>query len=239
MSSSDKIVLITGANRGVGLGIAKVFLAKGWTVVAAVRNPTTMPALEGKLITVKVEAASYTDATEAVEELKTKHNITRLDVVIANAGISDSWTHLNKIKPAILDRHYEVNVRGPLVLYQAVYPLLQEGAKFTVISSLLGSNSMGPEWRGFGGGLYGAAKAAVNYLVREIHFEEPKLTAFIIFPGFVETDMGRVAAASFGIEKTPQIVDEVTPLIFDLIEKATKETHGGLLWNYDGEKGAW
>ncbi|WVQ81960.1 hypothetical protein IAT38_004087 [Cryptococcus sp. DSM 104549] len=237
--SADKIVLITGANRGVGLGLTKVYLAKGYTVVAAVRNPATFPALEGKVIPVKIESVSYTDAAEAVEELKTKHNITRLDIVIANAGISQDWAGLKTIKPTILDQHYEVNVRGPLVLYQAAYPLLKEGAKFVVISSALGSNSLGPEFRGHGGGVYGATKAAVNYLVRDIQFEEPQLTAFTIHPGFVDTDMGKVGAAHFGIERAPQSVEEISPLIFDLVEKATKETHGGLLWHYDGEKGAW
>ncbi|WVQ81964.1 hypothetical protein IAT38_004091 [Cryptococcus sp. DSM 104549] len=236
MSASAKTVLITGANRGIGLGIAKIYLAKGWTVVAAVRDPSKLPQLEGNVIPVKIEAISLTDAKEAVEELKTKHNITHLDLVIANAGISQDFDAIKTIDLDVLEQHHAVNVRGPVVLFQAVAPLLQEGGKFVVISSSLGSNSI-QHLPAFG--VYGASKAAVNYLVRSIHFEEPTLTAFTVHPGMVATDMGNAAAARFGLPSAPQTVDEIAPQVVYVIDSATRETHGGYMWHFDGKKGEW
>ncbi|WVQ81961.1 hypothetical protein IAT38_004088 [Cryptococcus sp. DSM 104549] len=236
MSPSSKIVLITGANRGIGLGITKIYLSKGWTVVAAVRDPSAFPKLDGTVIPVKVDSLSLTDAKEAVEELKTKHGITHLDVVIANAGISENFNDVKALDIDVLDKHHFVNVRGPVVLYQAVYPLLGEGSTFTVISSYLGSNSV-EHFPALAA--YGASKTAINYIVRNIHFEEPKFTAFTIHPGHVDTDMGKEGAKFFGIANAPQTVEEISPQVVDLIESATRDTHGGYMWHYDGEKGAW
>ncbi|WVQ81963.1 hypothetical protein IAT38_004090 [Cryptococcus sp. DSM 104549] len=227
-TASSKTVLITGANRGIGLGIAKIYLSKGWTVIAGVRTPDTFPKVDGNIIIVKIDSLSLTDAKDAVEELKTKHNITHLDVVIANAGISESYNDISVVDIAAFEKHFDVNVRGPVVLYQAVYPLLQDGATFTVISSYLGSNSV-EHWKALGA--YGASKTAINYVVRNIHVEEPKLKAFTIHPGMVDTDMFTAGAHYYGKPKGPQSVEEISPQVVNVIDNATRETHGGYMWH--------
>ncbi|WVQ81967.1 hypothetical protein IAT38_004094 [Cryptococcus sp. DSM 104549] len=226
-SHTNKTILITGVSRGVGLGFAKVYLQKGWTVIAAVRDLSKLPKLEGKVIPVKIDSSSLTDAKEAIEELKTKHGITRLNIVLANAGHAESFGPARDYDIAGFDRIQQVNVRGPLVLYQAVYPLLQEGDKFVVVSSTLGCNS--PEHVPVFGA-YGTSKAAVNYLVRNMHFEEPKLTIFSIHPGWCTTDMGNNGAKIMGLEHAPQTVEEVSPAVYSLLESATRESHGGYMW---------
>ncbi|WVQ81965.1 hypothetical protein IAT38_004092 [Cryptococcus sp. DSM 104549] len=236
MSAPAKIVLITGANRGIGLGLAKVYLEKGWTVVAAARDLSKLPKLEGTVIPVKIDSGSLTDAKEAVEELKTKHNITHLDVVIANAGIAHGVNNVSHIDVAYFDKIQETNVRGPLILYQAVHPLLQEGAKFTVISSAIGANS--PDHLP-GYAAYATSKAAVNFLFRNAHFEEPKLTIFTISPGFVDTDMGHLGAQNMGLERATLDVEESVYAVVKLVDGATRETHGGYMWDYDGTKLPW
>jgi NAD(P)-dependent dehydrogenase (short-subunit alcohol dehydrogenase family) len=55
---------------------------------------------------------------------------------------------------------------------------------------------------------YGASKAAVNYIVRKIHFENPGLIAFPMSPGWVQTDMGNYGATSHGLESAPVTIDE-------------------------------
>ncbi|WVQ81970.1 hypothetical protein IAT38_004097 [Cryptococcus sp. DSM 104549] len=234
--SALRTVLITGVSRGIGVGFAKTYLEKGWTVIAAARDVSKIPKLEGKVIPVKIDSSSLTDAIEAVEELKTKHGITKLDVVIANAGIAVGVGPVSSFDLAELNPTLDVNVRGPVVLYQAVHPLLKEGAKFTVISSSVGSNS--PDHvPGFG--MYGSSKSAVNYLFRNAHFEEPNLTIFTIHPGWVATDMGNAGAKFQGLERAPQEVEEISPAVYNLIEEAKRETHGGYMWHFDGSKGEW
>ncbi|ODO07502.1 hypothetical protein L198_01081 [Cryptococcus wingfieldii CBS 7118] len=171
-NNQDNVIFITGTSRGIGEGIARHYLKEGWTVVAAVRSPEAAPRLEGKIIT-------------AVEELKTKHNITHFDIVVANSGVAASGAFLAQASPTEFDHIYKVNTRGPLVLYQATRPLLKDDGTFVVISSLAGSLNKDFLWEYIG--LYGASKAAVNYLTRTVHYEEPALKAFTINPGAVDT----------------------------------------------------
>ncbi|WVQ83392.1 hypothetical protein IAT38_005533 [Cryptococcus sp. DSM 104549] len=235
-ASASKTILITGANRGIGLALSKIFLQQGWTVVAAVRDLAKLPKLEGKVIPVKIDSASPTDALEAVEELKAKHGITHLDVALANAGIAGSAALAKTVTADEIDELNRVNVRGPVLLFQAVLPLLKDGDKFAVISSIVGANS---PVHYPGAAAYGATKAAVNFLTRSIHFEEPALTVFSIHPGWVDTDMGNAAAQLLGLPSTSEKLSDTAPAIVKLVTSATRDTHGGYMWRYDGSKADW
>nr|XP_018265606.1 uncharacterized protein I303_01976 [Kwoniella dejecticola CBS 10117]OBR87764.1 hypothetical protein I303_01976 [Kwoniella dejecticola CBS 10117] len=199
MSRNQKTVLITGANRGsnvltglldrLGFGLTKLFLSRGYKVIAAVRDISSMVKLDG-VIFVKIDAESLTDPKQAVETLQAEYGIKHLDIVIANSGICSDQDPISSIDPESFTHHFNINTRGPLTLFQAVRDLLipsKGGAegKFVVISSALGSIS----WEGHykGQTTYGTSKAAVNYLTRKIHFEEPELIAFNIDPGYFES----------------------------------------------------
>ncbi|WVQ71176.1 hypothetical protein IAR50_000701 [Cryptococcus sp. DSM 104548] len=237
-SNQDKVILITGTSQGIGEGIAKHYLKQGWTVVAAIRSPETAPKLEGNVIIVKADHSSLTDFKDAVEELKNKHHITQLDIVVANAGVTGSLGPLTTASSSNFDHVYQVNTRGPLLLYQATRPLLKDDGAFVVISSLAGSLQKTFFWEG--NGIYGASKAAVNYLTRTIHYEEPSLKAFSIHPGLVETNMARKALEMMGGSKPPglvtETVNEVVPGIVKVIATATKEDTSGWMWMNDGTK---
>ncbi|ODN75679.1 hypothetical protein L198_08136 [Cryptococcus wingfieldii CBS 7118] len=229
-------ILITGTSQGIGEGIAKHYLKQGWTVVAAIRSPEKGPNLEGSVITVKADQSSLTDFHNIIEELKTKHNITHFDIVVANSATAGSRALLTKASPTEFDYVYQVNTRGPLVLYQATRPLLKDNGTFVVISSLAGSLQRTFFWEDIG--LYGASKAAVNYLVRTIHYEEPTLKAFTIHPGSVNTKMSRETwDGDFSkLPIQPVTVDDVIPGIVKLIDTSTKEETSGWMWNNDGSK---
>ncbi|WVQ71177.1 hypothetical protein IAR50_000702 [Cryptococcus sp. DSM 104548] len=238
-NNQDKVILITGASQGIGEGIARHYLKQGWTVVAAVRSPQTAPKLEGKFITVKADQSSVTDFKDAVEELKTKHRITHLDIVVANAGVAGHDSLLADASISDYDYIMAVNARGPLVLYQATRPLLKDDGTFVVISGLGGSLQKSFFWERMG--LGGASKATVNHLTRTIHFEEPTLKALAINPGFVNTKMNRETFADkdgnypAGLP-LPSSVDEVVPGIVKVIDTATKEETSGWFWDNDGTK---
>jgi len=189
--------LITGANRGIGRGLVEALAKRpNTTVVAAVRNPETAKDLEAlstgssKVIVVKISSTSETDAKEAVELLKTKHGLTKLDVVVANAGIASSFGKLVDLPLSIVREHWEVNALGPLILFQAIFPLLEKSSdpKFiavsTAVASIGGMENLPVPFAG-----YGQSKAALNYITRKLHFEHENMTIFPISPGWVATEM--------------------------------------------------
>ncbi|WVW83199.1 hypothetical protein I302_105217 [Kwoniella bestiolae CBS 10118] len=219
MSTEQKTILITGANRGL----------KGYKVIAAVRDLSKIPAIDGLAAVVKIDSKESDDPANAIEELKAK-GINHLDIVVANAGISANHQLMRDADINSFDDHVAVNARAPLLLFKAVYPLLDKegGSKFIVISTGMSQNSV-EHFPNFG--VYGSSKAAVNYLTRQIHFEEPKLTSFLISPGWLDTDMGLAGAAAAGLSEPPEKMSVVIPQIVKLIENSDRETRGGYMWN--------
>ncbi|KAI3391436.1 hypothetical protein diail_7360 [Diaporthe ilicicola] len=135
---AHKIVLISGANRGLGKGLLERYLAKdGHTVIAAVRDPNhpTTKALadlptadQSRLIVVKVDSSVESDPLKAVQELSAQ-GIDHLDLVIANAGIAQVFPTVSELKIADLQAHIVPNVFGVVWLYQATLPLLRKSAQ--------------------------------------------------------------------------------------------------------------
>ena len=129
------IVLISGANRGLGKGLLELYLARpNHIVIAANRDPRhpTSRALDdlprgpgSRLLIVKVDASVESDSFEAVERLSTQ-GIDHLDLVIANAGVSYAFPKVSELKVADLLGHLMPNVFGVVWLYQATLPLLQK-----------------------------------------------------------------------------------------------------------------
>jgi NAD(P)-dependent dehydrogenase (short-subunit alcohol dehydrogenase family) len=127
------IVLISGANRGLGKGLLELYLARpNHIVIAANRDPSNtsslslkdLPAGEGsKLIVVKVDAAVESDPAAAVKELEAQ-GINHIDIVIANAGICTVLPKVSELKTKDMQAHFVTNVFGVVQLYQATLPLL-------------------------------------------------------------------------------------------------------------------
>jgi len=227
---SKPTVLITGGNRGIGLGFVKAFLDIGYTPIAAVRDPSKMDPISG-VIVVKYDAESKTSALEMVEELQSKHGIKQLGIVIANAAVYGSDTKVRTQDPDEVERVWRVNVLSPTLLYQATLPLLVKGSKFVIVGSRAGVLGVP---RGGGSPSYGQSKAGVHYLMRLIHYENPDLITFCILPGHLTTDMGNTAARTLGLEHPPRQLSETLPGMMKVITTATREEHSGLLCEWDG-----
>lgn len=196
--------VVTGANRGIGKGITETLLAHpNTTFIAAVRD-VEKPAKAlsniivgeaSKLIIVKIDATSETDALTAAEELKSKYGITKVDVLLFNAGLLDQLTPVLKTPAGQIRKHIEVNTIGPLLLLQAFVPLLEQSSapKFLLTSSSIATltNMENVPYPFFA---YGLSKSAANYLVRKAGFENPKLTTQAYNPGWcrlIRVVMGR------------------------------------------------
>ncbi|OCF32145.1 hypothetical protein I316_06301 [Kwoniella heveanensis BCC8398] len=240
---SGKTVLITGTNRGVGAELAKQYISKGYTVISAVRatekqaNLSPPGSSDSRHLIVKLDVASGESIKLAFEHIKDRLKIDRLDVVINNAAIGVTKENAFLVKdadPAKYSETFDVNLLGTLNLFTAAYPFLPKDGtgKFIALSTLAAVNSM-EHWPL--AGAYALSKNAVNYLTRQIHFEEKNLITFTVSPGWVDTDMGHEGAEAFGaVEGPPEKVAVTAPQIVNVIENGTREREGGRMINYDG-----
>lgn len=179
-------VLITGANRGIGLALTRQFTARGDRVVAVCR--TSSPDLDAT--GAQVESGVDVSDDTAVAALAQRLRDVRIDVLVLNAGILERES-LGSIDAAGFEsmrRQFEVNALGPLRVAQALLDHLAVGAKIGIITSRMGSVSDNSS-----GGRYGyrASKAAVNAIGKSLAVDlKPRgIAVFLLHPGYVATDM--------------------------------------------------
>jgi NAD(P)-dependent dehydrogenase (short-subunit alcohol dehydrogenase family) len=182
-------ILITGANRGIGLEFVKQYAADGADVIACCREPGKASELK-TIKGARVMALDVGDAA-SVEALKKDLGDTALDIIINNAGVSGP----REVKPGTLDVEVWLNVFhtnsvAPMLVAIALKPLLKKGKdkKLVTITSVLGSIAES------NGGMqpYRASKAAVNSLMHGLAKDWAKddIAIGIFHPGWVQTDMG-------------------------------------------------
>ncbi|ETS81068.1 hypothetical protein PFICI_06070 [Pestalotiopsis fici W106-1] len=254
--SSQKIYLVTGANRGIGKGLVAAYISEPETVViAAVRDPNhktsqslvLLPKATGSsLIIVKMDMQSSASISEAIDTLKTRHGIKNIDVVVSNAGIGEVTGRLVETPVSVIQRFIDVNTFGPLNLFKTCLPMLLESQspKFCIISSLAGSNNslntMLPT------APYNASKLMVTHFARWFAVEVPEVTTWSVHPGLVDTDMG-ITGVDAITKMQPEIgaslkcisTEESVAGLKTVIEGATKENTSGHFLNYDGAELPW
>ncbi|KAL5337414.1 NAD(P)-binding protein [Aspergillus crustosus] len=247
---ASTVYLITGASRGIGRALTESFIARpNTTVIAGVRDPNgdNSKSLENlpkgdtsHLITVRIDSKAFSDAATAVETLKNHHNITHIDVVIANAGICETPSPVLTTSLDVLREHIDVNTFGPLVLFQATYPLLIKSKKpvFVGVGSAMGSIG-GMEQRPWSNTAYGLSKVMLHYMVRKIHFENEGVVSFVADPGFPQTDMGQTSARHIGLDKAYHTVEETVKGVVKAIDGATRDSVGGQMRVWDESYFPW
>ena len=175
-------VLITGANRGIGLEFARQYSNDGWNVVATARHSS--PELDA--LGVRVEALDLSDA-DAVAAFPAKIG-EALDLFIANAGTNHPMNGDTADDARAWQTMMMVNAIAPYVLGKALLARMAEGGKMIAISS--GMGSIGDN----GGGWipYRTSKAALNMAWSSLALEaRPRGVACVLFsPGWVQTRMG-------------------------------------------------
>lgn len=181
-----KTVLITGANRGIGLALAQQFSARGDRVIAACRHSSDALEATGA----QVESGVDVTDDDALAGLAQRLGETRLDVLVLNAGIMEreAFGEIDADGWDAMRRQFEVNAMGPLRVAQAVSGHLADDAKIGIITSRMGSVADNGS-----GGRYGyrASKSAVNAIGKSLAVDlEPRgIAVFLLHPGFVSTDM--------------------------------------------------
>jgi norsolorinic acid ketoreductase len=249
MSANNTVYLVSGSTRGIGLGIVTDLVKRDNVLVfAGARDPEAatelkqLQTIHKNLHIVKLSSTSEEDAKTAAEQIE--RTAGKLDVVIANAGIAYSYINPGEVSLSDVREHFEVNTIGPLILYQATRNLLKKSSnpKFIVISTSAGSiaiqDKMPPA---FVGVAYGTSKAAVNYVTKRIHLEnhDSNLTAFVVHPGWVQTEMGNYGAKVFGMEKADITLQESIDGLLKVFDQASREGTGGKFLDYTGAEVAW
>ncbi|PWY64069.1 putative NADP(+)-dependent dehydrogenase [Aspergillus heteromorphus CBS 117.55] len=246
----NRIILVTGANRGIGKGFVAQYLAQpDTTVIGTVRDTssekvqdlTTLPKGPGSdLIVVALNVDNPSSVTEAASVLQTQHHIEHIDVVIANAGICNHWGPVQEMTDSDVLSHFEVNALGPLRMFKAMASLLQKASapKFVYISTLLASLQAIEQVPSLTTA-YGMSKVAGNFLVKKIEAENKHLITLSIDPGLVQTEMGSRNAQLVGLENAPVTVEDTVRGITTQIDAATKSTTSGQFVNYSGERVPW
>lgn len=217
------IVLVTGANRGIGLQLCKQLAERGDAVIAVCREASDeLSELDVRLID-GIDVSSGT----AVETLRQELDGQPIDVLINNAGILRRDT-FGDIDYDIMTEQYRVNTLGPLRVTEALADNLHEGSKVAIVSSRVGSI----EDNGSGGNYgYRASKAAVNMIGTNLKHELlPRgIAVAILHPGLVATDM----TGGSGIAPA----DSARGLI-ERVDELTLENTGGF-WHAEGYTLPW
>lgn len=229
-------VLVTGANRGLGLEFTRQYLARGATVYAACRQPGQALALNHlaaeqpsklKLLPLDVSRPASIQALRNELALLTD----RLDRLINNAGILVRGERYGQLDADAMARSYQTNAIGPVLLAQACTDLLAKGesARIANISSGLGSIS-GVD--GFNSPSYNASKAALNMWTRLLaQTLNPRgVLCFALRPGWVRTDMGGEGAPLDASESVAGMIGQ--------FEQAGPEDQASLL-GHDGSRTPW
>lgn len=186
--TAPRSILIIGASRGLGLGLASEFAAQGWAVTATVRS-AAQPALQA-LPGVRVEQLEMTDPS-SLEQLAVRLSGQRFEVIFVNAGVAGPAHHSTaQANAEEMGQLFLTNAVAPLRVAERLLPnLAAEHGLIVFMSSILGSIEAGA---GLGMPLYGASKAALNHLVQCFVRDQdnPQLGVLLMHPGWVRTDMG-------------------------------------------------
>ena len=202
MQTAQKIALITGANKGIGLQTARDLGKAGWTVVLGARSPELGHAAETKLRQEKLDARFVELDVIALQTIsaaasKIEKEFGRLDVLVNNAGVNDRQDGLpSLVSLDAVERVMRTNFLGTVAVTQAMLPLIRKSAagRIVNVSSGLGSitRNSNPEWdlqyELLG---YCSSKAALNMFTVQLAFELKKegITVNSIAPGYTATDM--------------------------------------------------
>jgi NAD(P)-dependent dehydrogenase (short-subunit alcohol dehydrogenase family) len=213
----NRIALVTGANQGVGLQVAKELVADGVTVLVGSRDLERGEAAANEIgpgaIAQQIDVTDSASITAAAERIRAEFG--RLDLLVNNAAISNASPARGSLDPAEYAKTrypsavsidevrtvWETNVFGVLAVYQAMLPLLRESsdARIVNVSSGVGSLASNADpaypYRAIYGPIYPASKAALNAitLAMMIELESTGIKVNLVSPGFTSTNLNAFA----------------------------------------------
>ena len=236
-------VLVTGANRGIGLELARNYAERGWAVIATARKPEKadeLNAIAKANPKVSVERLDVLDQAQ-VDALANKYKDTPIDVLLNNAAI------LGAKEPQVLGdydmdlflRVMNTNVAGPLRLTQAFLENVaaSDQKKIVAITSTQGSltltnNASIP--------FYNSSKSALNMVMRSVHaaVKDQGITVALVSPGAVDTQMMRTALAGAKFQMRLLTPADSAEAVINVIDQYGLELSGTFM-SHRGAKIPW
>ncbi|MQF70624.1 SDR family oxidoreductase [SAR202 cluster bacterium AD-812-D07_MRT_10900m] len=235
-------ILLTGANRGIGLELVRQYVSDGWTVIATCRDPESasdLTAISGNITIRKLDVQQYDHISQLAAEIRE----TPIDVLFSNGAIGaprdpdDSSVTFGDIDVPLLLDYFRTNTIGPIKLTEAFLPnVLASVQKKIVFMSSRGASLTErgnlPHHKPGGNYSYRVSKAALNAASRSLAFDlRPQgVTVLTLNPGWVRTRMGGDDAdlsVSFSVENMRRIIHSSN----------LEET--GSFFEYDGTALSW
>lgn len=230
--SEKPTVLIIGASRGLGLGLSREYLRRGWNVLATVRRGSGQTALHELKRASDALEIEYVDITkpDEVEDLCVRCGDRSFDLLFVNAGVTnDPQKTIGEVSTEEFVRVMVTNALSPMRIVERMVEYVRPDGMVAVMSSELGSvadNTTG------GWEVYRGSKAALNTLMRSLVARRAgdTRTFYVVAPGWVRTEMG-------GPEALLDIETSI-PGVVEALERR-RGTHGLVFANYRNEILPW
>ena len=226
-------VLVTGSNRGIGLGFAAHYAQSGWNVIATARSPgraDELKQLADAHNNLVIEELDVTDVDE-ITGISEKYRGVPVDLLINNAGILGDMAaqNLGAYDYDTFEQVMAVNVFGPMKVSEAFADNVAMSEQKKIVTITSGAAIVSTPARFAGMQFYGISKAAVNKAMRGVQAElrDRGVIVAIISPGGVQTDMLEEAFGGNSSNFNAQTVEEAVTAIAKVI--------GGLDSSYNGE----
>ena len=229
------IALITGANRGLGLEFARQYLADGWEVYGACRDPDSASELHRladasghKLRILALDVTDPASIKAAAAELDGQ----AIDLLLNNAGVGGARGQtIGNIDYDAWAKVLDVNTMGPLRVSEAFVEHVARSERKLIVTLTSGMSSISDNTSG-GSIAYRSSKAAVNMVMRSLAIDLAPggITCVVVNPGWVRTDMGGPHASltpAESVMRLRHLIDTLGP------------AQSGKFFNHDGREYAW
>lgn len=226
----DKVVLVTGADGGLGSNVTQAFLDAGAAVVGTSRKIQQSAFRNPRFTAVPAELSTFEDAKKLVDPIVARFG--RIDVLAHTVGGFAGGQSVAETDDATFRRMFDVNLNSLFHMLRAAVPVLRQTGKGRIIA--IGSRAAlepGP-----GVGAYSASKAAMVSLIRTVALEnkDAGLTANVILPGTIDTPANRGVMANADFSKWVR-PSTIAGLITWLAGDAGKDVNGAVIPVYGSE----
>jgi NAD(P)-dependent dehydrogenase (short-subunit alcohol dehydrogenase family) len=226
----DKVVLVTGANGGLGRYVTQALLDAGATVVGVSRRIQQSDFDSPAFTALPAEISTAVGAKSMVDTVVARFG--RLDIVVHTVGGFAGGQSIAETDDATFQRMFDLNLNSTFYLLRAVLPVMRKTRNGRIIA--IGSRAAVEP--GAGIGAYSASKAAMVSLIRTVALEnmDAGITANVILPGTIDTAANRKAIPNADVSKWVQPAN-IASLITWLVGEAGKDVNGAVIPVYGSD----